>query len=152
MSFGELFELEKVIGKGHLQGCINQTANRFIEFDIFLDTNQGYLLKYQGTPNALFGFEITQDVLMMHQLQGITGFDYWNNKKIHPIGLQKIDWKQKFLDFKIDLARKLNIPYIGIVSANNLPYNTTTLINNYDLLAIKNSYTQRSNGNFVKKI
>jgi hypothetical protein len=150
--FGKSFELEKILGKGHLDNCIIQTHKSHIEYDIYLDTNQGFLLKYNDQPNAIFGFEINKEILMMHQLQGITGYDYWNHKKIHPKGLQNMNWKQNFLDFKIHFAKMLNLNQVGIVSTQNIPYNTPTLINNYDLLAITNNYTQRSDGNFVKRV
>ncbi|MFT4261304.1 MAG: hypothetical protein ACMXX9_02620 [Candidatus Woesearchaeota archaeon] len=132
--------------------AIEITNKSHIEFELYSDSNNGVCLTYNNRPNAVMGLEIVDDVLMMTQLQGINGYDFWNKKKIHPAGLQDIRWRELFLEVKYDLAKALKKEFVGIISADNLEFKTTTIKKNYDLLALNNSYNQLCDYNWMKKI
>lgn len=146
------YEIEWIKGEGHLPNLIFQNQKSHIELSAFLDTKIGLCLTYNQRPNAILGLELIKDTLYAKQIQGITGYDFWNHKKIHPKGLQNIHWKEILIRYKQGLAKTLNIPYVGIISSKNLPFKQKNLYKNYDELAKKMNYQLNQEQNWIKKI
>jgi hypothetical protein len=103
-----------------------------IEYDIWLDSPNGFALTYKGTLNAVVGISVAEnDELMVSQIQGAKAYRPSKEKKdrerLHARGLMPLDWQKLMINISEELARQLNLKSMGIQSAENNQWIKTAL-------------------------
>ncbi|MBU0586875.1 hypothetical protein KJ780_05150 [Candidatus Micrarchaeota archaeon] len=140
-------------------------------FGIYFDAPVGMLLNYKGVPNAVVAFFAEKDALMIAQIQGVRQrpdllvvdkklVPEPGGKSLHARGLFPIEWEKILVSCVKELAKILEFPMVGIMSADKVikrihptkSFDVEKARLRYDGLAGLLGFEKAENGNFYKPI
>lgn len=145
--FGERYHLEHLDFPGQIDYTLIKD-NRRINFDVFLDANQGFALFFENELNAILGLEEVCDKeqregLNILQIQGLTGSEYklsGKDKKYYPRGLFKQNWRKNFLEITKSIAKGNYKEFIAITPSDRLLFDVLDGNKKYDDLALSEGF------------